>query len=595
MRLEQTFRAKFSVLLFSAMFLLTLSMVSVAQEKIAFVSIRDNLYGEIYIMNADGTNQMRLTDDTFGSTNPSLSSDGSKIVFESQREGGSPQIYVMNADGSNETRLTSPPFNSYQPSFSGDGSKIAFASDRSGVSEIYVMNADGSNQTRLTNTPLFSYYPSFSPDGSKIAFTSLRDGTIQIYIMNADGTNQTRLTNIPAFASNPSFSSDGSKIAFISDTEIYVMNIDGSNQTRLTFSPGNDEHPSYSPDGSRIAFTSFRDGTPRIYVMNPDGSNPAALTNPPFGRGDGGPSWGGRANAAPTITAASGVTRARDAGASNSPIASVNDAEDAENALSVTVNGSSSASSNGVTVSGITVDSSGSVTANIAAGCGASAASFTLRVTDSGGLFSEATLDVAVTAETVLPVISLPSDIVTTLPLNSNDTGKVVDFTVSATDNCDADPSVSAVPASGSAFAVGTTTVNVTATDESGNTATGSFTVSVLYNFAGFFQPVDNLPMVNLVSAGQAIPVKFSLSGDKGLNIFAAGYPVSQQIACVGGSTVSAVEETVTAGSSSLGYDPGTDRYIYVWKTERAWRGTCRQLLVKLNDGSVNIANFQFK
>ena len=264
--------------------------------------------------------------------------------------------------------------------------------------------------------------------------------------------------------------------------------------------------------------------------------------------------------------------------------------------MSVTVNGGSECNPcNNVTVSNIAVGSSGNVTADIAATCGASDASFTLRVTDGGSLFAEATLNITVTNETTAPTLVLPSNIVTSLPLNSTDTSKIVNFTVSATDNCDANPIVEADPPSGSAFPVGTTTVNVTGSDASGNTATGSFTVTVLYNFAGFFQPVDNLPVVNMVSAGQSVPIKFSLSGNKGLNIFAAGYPASQQIACVGGLPVSSVEETVTAGSSSLTYDATSDRYIYVWKTEKSWRGTCRQLIVKLHDGSLHIANFQFK
>ena len=82
----------------------------------------------------------------------------------------------MNADGSNQTRLTNNTADDYFPSFSGDGSKIAFVSDRDGGDEIYVMNADGSNQTRLTNNTADDFNPSFSGDGSKIAFVSDRDG-----------------------------------------------------------------------------------------------------------------------------------------------------------------------------------------------------------------------------------------------------------------------------------------------------------------------------------------------------------------------------------------------------------------------------------
>ena len=121
-------------------------------------------------------------------------------------------------------------------------------------------------------------------------------------------------------------------------------------------------------------------------------------------------------------------------------------------------------------------------------------------------------------------------------------------------------------------------------------------TNTVAYNWAGFFQPVDNLPTINTVNAGQAIPVKFSLGGNYGLNIFATGYPASQNVSCgSGGSGGSdAIEETVTAGNSSLQYEPGTQRYIYVWKTDKAWSGTCRLLIVKLIDGTEHTAFFQF-
>jgi FG-GAP repeat len=113
------------------------------------------------------------------------------------------------------------------------------------------------------------------------------------------------------------------------------------------------------------------------------------------------------------------------------------------------------------------------------------------------------------------------------------------------------------------------------------------FFVPSLYNFSGFFPPVSNPPTVNVVNAGRAIPVKFSLSGNKGLNIFAAGYPVSKQFVCNDGTPVGGIEQTVTAGGSSLSYDAATDTYTYVWKTEKSWEGTCRWLIVKLNDAAI--------
>jgi hypothetical protein len=144
-------------------------------------------------------------------------------------------------------------------------------------------------------------------------------------------------------------------------------------------------------------------------------------------------------------------------------------------------------------------------------------------------------------------------------------------------------------------FPIGTTAVNATANDGNGHTATCSFNVTVQYNFAGFFPPVGNLPTLNMVNAGRAIPVKFSLSGNKGLGIFAAGSPSSGPIPCNSSDPATELTETVTAGGSSLSYDPLSDQYIYVWKTESGWAGTCRQLVVQLNDGSIHRANFKFK
>ena len=162
-----------------------------------------------------------------------------------------------------------------------------------------------------------------------------------------------------------------------------------------------------------------------------------------------------------------------------------------------------------------------------------------------------------------------------------------------ASDNCSGTVTISYSNPSGSVFDVGTTTVTVTATDAVGNQTTGTFTVTVLYDFTGFFSPVSNLPTLNVVNAGRAIPVKFSLSGNKGLNIFAANSPYTVSINCDGTSPESDVTETVNAGGSSLNYSP--DTYNYVWKTESSWAGTCRQLVVKLNDGSTHTANFKFK
>lgn len=119
--------------------------------------------------------------------------------------------------------------------------------------------------------------------------------------------------------------------------------------------------------------------------------------------------------------------------------------------------------------------------------------------------------------------------------------------------------------------------------------------VGPTYSFGGFLQPVDARPTLNSLKAGAAVPVKFSLAGNRGLDIFAAGYPKSQLIACDATANVDGIETTVTAGASSLTYDPATDTYTYIWKTEKSWAGTCRQLVLGLADGSYERANFKLK
>ena len=263
------------------------SSITSAERKIAFASNRDGNW-EIYVMNADGSNQTRLTNNSAVDRQPTWSPDGSMIVFYSDRD-GTCEIYGMNADGTGLTQFTHNSKADWDPSWSPDDTRIVFVShpesSAAHSNEICVIYADGS-ETQLTNNTADDATPSWSPDSRKIAFISDRDGNFEIYVMNADGTGQRRLTNNNVTDFHPVWSPDGAKILFMSDRdgnwEIYTMNPDGTNQRRITANPATDADPVWSPDGSRIAFYySDREGDAEIYVMNADGTNQTRLTFSP--------------------------------------------------------------------------------------------------------------------------------------------------------------------------------------------------------------------------------------------------------------------------------------------------------------------------
>jgi hypothetical protein len=143
---------------------------------------------------------------------------------------------------------------------------------------------------------------------------------------------------------------------------------------------------------------------------------------------------------------------------------------------------------------------------------------------------------------------------------------------------------------------LGSHTATVTAVDNTGHTGTGSCSYTVNFKFAGFFAPVNNTPTLNTAKAGSAIPVKFSLSGNQGLNIFAAGYPKVISIACGTSTPTDPVEQLVTSSTSKLSYDASSDQYIYVWKSSSSYvAGTCNELVIQFIDGTMHRADFKWK
>jgi Tol biopolymer transport system component len=609
---------------------------------------------EIYIMDIDGSNQTRLTYSGSSVVNnwyPSFAPDGT-IVWERIHSlaDGAYRSYIvrMPQDGVGQFEIITFDLGTHDPEISPDGTKLLFqagSNDNEFDVDIYVYDMVSHVLTNLTPNSYRDYFATFSPDGTKILFTSEREANYDLWLMNVDGSNQVNLTPGSERENLGAFSPDGSKIIYTyqrdanqRNYQIYSMNADGTN--RVNVSNNLDLHE-YAPSwggpylapsitapaartvnaGSSASFAlgSFSDqdgGGPWTAVVNwGDGTADTTFNIPAVGTIPAQSHTYARAgtytmsitvtdssglsdtetstitalNVPPTITAASGITRTQAAGASISQIATVNDPSDPANELSVTVNGGPNATVNGVTVSGITVNAAGQVNASIAAACGATNASFTLRVTDPGSLSATTTLNVTVLPETTPPVINPISNVTVTLPPNSNATSMPVSFPLpTATDNCSV-PTVTTHPVSGSVFNVGTTTVNVTARDANGNTSTATFTVSVRYNFTGFSGRVES-PGVNTATAGNTLPIKFSLSGNKGLNIFAPNSPSSQQANCSTWAPIGA--STPTSASPGLLFNGG--QYTYYWTTNPAWAGTCRVFSVTLNDGTTRLLRFSF-
>ena len=304
------------------------SVPGVLVEQIAFASNRHNPAGvppvnsfEIYLMNPDGTNVVRLTDNVFSDAFAALSPDGKgRIVFDSNRNNvsGDPvnlvDLWLMRSDGSNQQYLVRGSSASWSP----DSQSIAFQRSASGTglptnplpgapaadSDIFVARVcdlrAGVPPTNVTNDlTKVDADPDWSSDGQKIVFTKSNVGedpqtstSSEIWVMNPDGSGLAQLTLDAVDERGPAWSPDGTRITYSckqgtvapdSDLEVCVMNADGTGQTQLTFNTTNDAAPVFSPDGQKIVWNRGGGGGTgnHIWVMNPDGTGQTQITAPP--------------------------------------------------------------------------------------------------------------------------------------------------------------------------------------------------------------------------------------------------------------------------------------------------------------------------
>ena len=252
----------------------------IARTRIAYVSDKTG-YKELYVMDYDGQNAMKVTADRSICLSPAWSPDGKVLAYVSYRD-KNPDLYGLDMDTGRRWKISGNEGLNISPAWSPDGKVLALAMSKDGTAEIYTTNRSGGHLERLTYGAYDNVSPAWSPNSREIVFTSGRAGTPQLYIMGADGTDLRRITFDGSYNASPNWSPHGDRIVFVSQVKghfkIATVNPDGSDFRIITDGPGSDENPSWSPSGRQIVFSSNREGKSGIYIMNADGTEVQRIT-----------------------------------------------------------------------------------------------------------------------------------------------------------------------------------------------------------------------------------------------------------------------------------------------------------------------------
>ncbi|MEP6947099.1 MAG: LamG-like jellyroll fold domain-containing protein [Acidobacteriota bacterium] len=291
-------------------------------------------FGQIIRRDSSATPNETILTESSTDKSPDWSPDGSQIVFTSGRDRPDnltyvQEIYLMNADGTNQRRLTftGDTIQNQSPKFSPDGTKIVYASrDQTGGSpngRIKILNIADLSVTTTAIEYIYFYYESsvdWSPDGTSLIFS---DGS-EIYTSDTSGANQTLVLGSANAVESPSFSPNGQKIVYSTNNNIYTANANGTNVTAVSSTnDGNDEQPAWSPDGTKIVFVSYRDNDFKLFVVNADGTNETEVvssTDLYFTS----PSWQPTCTVNPTIDLPNLIARWRGDGNANDSVGSNN-------------------------------------------------------------------------------------------------------------------------------------------------------------------------------------------------------------------------------------------------------------------------------
>ncbi len=247
----------------------------VFDTKIAFAG-NNGKNSEIYTINFDGSDPIRLTSYHSITLSPKWSPEGTKIAFTSYKD-GNPDCYIKDMLDGRVHKISSFLGLNLPGSWSRDGKKILMVLSKDSSEEIYIKDINSGRLERVTDDRSIDVSPDWSPDGKKIAFVSNRSGSPQIFVMDSDGNNVRRLTFEGSYNSSPRWSPDGTKIAYEGSSnghfQIFSIGENGTNLMQLTFEEGGGESPSWSPDGRYLAFISKKNNRERLCVVNANGLN----------------------------------------------------------------------------------------------------------------------------------------------------------------------------------------------------------------------------------------------------------------------------------------------------------------------------------
>ncbi len=201
---------------------------------------------------------------------------------------GSNDIWIMNADGTNQRPLTTDPHEDYVPTVTPDGRSVVFTSERGGFPSLWRMDLDGGSLKQLTSGQE-DYAQNVSPDGRWVLFDSWRSGRMTPWKVSIDGGEPTQV--VDKFTRSPQFSPDGKWIAaYFQDEQagspwrIMIAPFDGSGSTKVIDPVADPDRVSmdagltWAPDGRSIWYVNTRDGTANLYSQSIDGGSAKQLT-----------------------------------------------------------------------------------------------------------------------------------------------------------------------------------------------------------------------------------------------------------------------------------------------------------------------------